>query len=112
MNKKNGVKKLGKPAGERNAMIRSQVKDLIQRGHIKTTKARGKQVIRKFDQLIGMILAKNNKLVSEYLSDSKAEEQILKLNLGERKTGFATMIEIKNRAGDNAERVLIELIKA
>ncbi len=112
MNKKSGVKKLGKPAGERNAMIRSQVKDLIERGHIKTTKARAKQVVRKLDQLITMVLEKKTKTVSEYLADKDSEAKLLKLSFGDRKTGFASMIPVKNRPGDNSELVLVELLKA
>lgn len=111
MNKKKGVKKLGKPAGERNAMIRSQVKDLIERGHIKTTKPRAKQVIRKLDQLISFVQKKNLKQVSEFLNDEALERKLQKIDFGERKTGFTNLIEIKNRSGDNAELVLVELLK-
>ncbi len=112
MNKKSGVKKLGKPAGERNAMIRSQVKDLIDRGHIKTTKARARQVVRKLDQLVTMTLSSRTKIVIEYLSDNNLVNKLMKMNFGDRKTGFANMVEIKNRPGDNAELVLVELLKA
>lgn len=111
MNKKKGVKKLGKPADERVALIKSQVKDLIERDYIKTTKPRAKQVIRKLDQLMSFVQNKNIKKVSEYLNNRNLETKLQKLNFGERKTGFTNLIEIKNRAGDNAELVLIELLK-
>lgn len=112
MHKKNSVKKLGRPAGERVAMIRSQVKDLIERGHIKTTKAKAKQVIAQLDKLITAVKANRLKAVNEYLKDENLETKLGKINFGERKTGFASMITLKNRAGDNAELVLVELIKA
>lgn len=112
MYKKIGVKKLGKPADERKALVKSQVKDLIGRGYIKTTKARAKVVVGELDHLISLVLSKKSKLVGEYLMDTNLQTKLEKMNFGERKTGFASMTTIKNRPGDNAEVVLIELLKA
>jgi large subunit ribosomal protein L17 len=112
MYKKNSVNKLGKPADERRALIKSQVKDLIGRGYIKTTKARGKVVVGKLDEIITSVLANKTKTVKEYLTDDKLLEKLTKMNFGDRKTGFASMITIKNRTGDNSEIVLIEILKA
>lgn len=112
MYKKNSVKKLGRPAGERIALIKSQVKDLIERGHIKTTKAKAKQVMAQLDRLITSVQSGKTKTVNEYLKNSDLENKLQKMNFGERKTGFATMVTLKNRAGDNAELVLVEIIKA
>ena len=110
MYKKKGVSKLGKPAGERNAMIRSQVKDLLMNGYIRTTKARGKAVVRKLDSLLAFVTDKKMKEVSEYIGDERLESKIVKMDLKGKKSGFATVVQIKNRPGDNSEKVLIELI--
>lgn len=110
MYKKKGVSKLGKPAGERNALIKSQVKDLLKNGFIRTTKARGKAVVRKLDSLMSDVTDKKMKTVSEYIADSALEEKVSKMELKGKRSGFATIREIKNRPGDNSEQVLIELI--
>jgi len=112
MYKKKSVNKLGKPADERRALIKSQIKDLIGRGYIKTTKARAKVVVGELDHLISLVLSKKMKMVEEYLMDERLQEKLTKMQFGERKTGFASMTPIKNRAVDNSKIVLIELLKA
>jgi len=112
MYKKVGIKKLGKPADERRALIKSQVKDLISRGYIRTTKARAKVVVKEFDQLVTLLVNNKIKQLSEYLMDKNLQEKLTKIDFGDRKTGFSTMTTIKNRPGDNAEIVLIEILKA
>lgn len=111
MYKKKSVRKLGKPADQRNALLKSQVKDLIERGFIRTTKVRAKEVVRILGKLAHYAEKKNIKKLDEYLKNDLLVSRITKLNLSERKTGIATMIQIKNRPGDNAEQVLVELIK-
>lgn len=110
MYKKNSVRKLGKPADERNALIRSQLKDLIKNGHISTTKARGKEVIKKLDSLMSDIVDNKLKGVKEYIGDDMLIGKLSKIPT-KKKSGNVTMVEVKNRAGDNSEKVLIELIK-
>jgi large subunit ribosomal protein L17 len=112
MNKKNGVKKLGKSADQRRALVKSQVKDLIDRGYIRTTKQRAKVVVKVLNQLVSMVLDKRMKQVTEYLMSPSLERKLEKINFGERKTGVASMTTIKNRPGDNAEVVLVEILKA
>lgn len=111
MYKKKSVRKLGKPADQRKALLKSQVKDLIERGFIRTTKVRAKEVVKILGQLAHYAEEKNIKKLDEYLKNDLLVSRITKLNLSERKTGIATMIQIKNRPGDNAEQVLVELIK-
>jgi ribosomal protein L17 len=110
MYKKIGVKKLGRPAGERNALIKSQLRDLIERGHIKTTKAKAKVVMQKLDQMVVKVLENNFKEVNEYFGNQELSQILSKYNFGERKNGFASMVSIKSRAGDKAELVLVELL--
>jgi len=111
MNKKNSVKHLGKPTDQRNALVKSQVKDFFKYGYLKTTKARAKAVAQKVDILMAFVEDKNLKKVGEYLSDKALSDKVSKLTLNGKKSGYTTITTLKNRAGDNAELVLIELLQ-
>ncbi len=110
MKKKNKVQKLGKAADQRNALIRSQVKDLLERGHIKTTKARAKVVSQRIDSILSFVVEGNSKSVKEFLMDKELFNKVMKFNVEGRKSGFVSLRAIENRSGDNAERVLVELL--
>lgn len=110
MKKQSSVKKLGKPAGQRNALIKSQVGDLLRNGHIKTTKARAKVVAQKVDTLLAFVDVKNTKEVQEYIADAKLVQKVIKLPTNGKRSGFVSMTTIKNRPGDNSELVLLELL--
>lgn len=110
MKKQNSVKKLGKPAGQRNALIKSQVNDLFRSGYIKTTKARAKVVAGKVDSLMAFVDAKNEKSLSEYITDKNLLAKVCGLKTEGKKSGFVSVKTIKNRPGDNAELVLVELL--
>jgi large subunit ribosomal protein L17 len=110
MNKKSGVNKLGKPADQRNALIKSQVKDLLERGHIKTTKQRARAVAQRVDILIAFAVDKNGKSIQEYLTNEALTKKVLAFNTEARRSGFTSITAIKGRSGDNAELVLIELL--
>jgi len=110
MNKKNGVKHLGKATNQRNALVKSQVKDLLSRGHIKTTKARARAVSQKVDILLAFVEDKKEKEVREYLIDEKLSAKVMALPTSGRKYGFTSVTSIKSRSGDRAELVLVELL--
>jgi large subunit ribosomal protein L17 len=110
MNKKNGVKHLGKSTSQRNALVKSQVKDLLSRGYIKTTKARARAISQKVDSLLAFVEEKNDKKVREYLVDDKLSAKVMTLPTSGRKYGFTSVTSIKSRAGDRAELVLVELL--
>lgn len=109
MNKKNSVNHLGKPKDEREALIKSQVKSLLDHGYIRTTRARAKAVSQKIDTLMTYAVEKNQKSLVEYLNDRTLVEKIMKVDTKGKRSGFTTMVALKNRPGDNAEVVLVEL---
>lgn len=110
MKKQSSVRKLGLPKGEREALIKSQVKDLLQNGHLKTTKSRAKVVAQHVDSLLGHAANNNVKCVEEYLVSKTLVSKVSSLNFENQKTGFVSMRTVKNRPGDNAELVLLELL--
>jgi ribosomal protein L17 len=110
MKKQNSVKKLGKPAGMRNAMIRSQVNDLLNNGHVKTTKARAQVVAQRVDSLMAFVDQKNEKMLIELIANKALLAKVKEFKTEGKKSGFVSMRTIKNRPGDNAEVVLLELL--
>jgi large subunit ribosomal protein L17 len=111
MRNKNSVKQLGKSKDQREALIKSQVKDLIKNGYLRTTKTRARVVSAKFDSLMAFVDVKNSKQINEYLQDWELTKEMMQLPTNGQKSGFVNLTKIKNRAGDNAEVVLVELIK-
>jgi large subunit ribosomal protein L17 len=111
MFKKNGVSKLGKPNDQRDALIKSQVKDIFAHGYIKTTNARAKAVARRVDMLMAFVEDKKLKEVKQYLLDDKLAAKVANSPVNGKRSGYTTSITIKNRPGDNAELVLLELVK-
>ncbi len=110
MNKKNSVKHLGRPTDERNALVKSQVKDLLSHGYLKTTKSRARAISQRIDSLLAFVEEKNVKQVEEYLGKGELCNKVMSLPTNGKKYGFTSVTTIKNRAGDNAELVLVELL--
>ncbi len=111
MYKKKSVRKLGKPRDQRIALVRSQVKDLIGRGYLRTTEARAKEVVRALGILAHYVKSENKRMAEDYLRDERLVLKLSSLDLNNRFTGLARMIKIGRRKGDNAEKVLVELIR-
>ena len=109
MYKKKSVSKLGKPKDQREALIRSQVYDLVKHGYIRTTRARAKQVARTMDIILDHVQKGNKVQVGKFVKDNDLRNKLFGLNLNDRKTGFVTMTALHNRPGDRAEVVLLEL---
>lgn len=111
------VKKLGRPADQRKALLRGLVTELLRHGKIKTTKVRAKAMRRHVDKII--TLAKKNTLHTRrqalaYVYDKELVKNIFKEvpeRYGDREGGYCRVIpEIKRRRGDNAEMATIELV--
>lgn len=113
MYKKKSVKKLGKRKDQRVALIKSQLKDLITHTHLKTTRSRAKVVARELDLLVPFAKERNLRHLFNYLRDKEVANKLIELaNSVDKTTGYVTMVGINNRPGDNAERVLIELVSS
>jgi large subunit ribosomal protein L17 len=110
------VKKLGRPADQRRAMLRSLATELIRHGQITTTKARAKAVRSEVDQII--TLAKDGSLAARrralgYLYDKKLVHALfenIQERYGNRNGGYTRVSRTIRRRGDNAEMAVIELV--
>lgn len=110
------VPKLGLPADQRKALLRSLTTELVRHGQIKTTKVRAKAVRKQADKMI--TLAKNGSLAARrqamaYLYDKQLVHALFaqaKERYGDRNGGYTRVVRTVRRRGDNAEMAIIELV--
>lgn len=107
----------GKKPSHRNAVIKSQVIELIRAGRIKTTPAKAKILKSQFDRLVNE--AKKNTLASKRNIDSflgnntKITQRLLNLvqtKLNDRNSGYTRVIKTLPRSGDNAPQTYVILV--
>lgn len=109
------VPKLGKPADQRKALLRSLTTELIRHGRITTTKARAKVVRQEADRMI--TLAKDGSLAARrsaigYLYDKQLVHALFDQaadRYGDREGGYTRVLRTIRRRGDNSEMAIIEL---
>lgn len=109
------VHKLGKPADQRKALLRSLSTQLIRHGRVTTTKARAKAVQSQVEKMI--TLAKDGSLASRrqalgYIYDKQLVHALFDQvsdRYGDRNGGYTRIIRTIRRRGDNAEMAIIEL---
>lgn len=109
------VHKLGKPADQRKALLRSLSTQLIRHGRVTTTKARAKAVRSQVEKMI--TLAKDGSLSSRrqalgYIYDKQLVHALFDQvadRYGDRNGGYTRIIRTIRRRGDNAEMAIIEL---
>ncbi|MEW6496007.1 MAG: 50S ribosomal protein L17 [Cyanobacteriota bacterium] len=110
------VSKLGKPADQRKALLRSLATEVIRHGRITTTKVRAKAVRAEVERMI--TLAKDGSLSSRrqalgYLYDKQLVHALfegVKDRYGDRNGGYTRILRTVPRRGDNAEMAIIELV--
>ena len=110
------VAKLGLPADQRKALMRSLATEIIRHGQIKTTLIRAKAVRSEVDRMI--TLAKDGSLASRrralsYLYDKELVSELFSAvndRYGNRNGGYTRIVRTKRRRGDNAEMAIIELV--
>lgn len=109
------VSKLGKPADQRRALLRSLTTELLRNGRITTTKARAKAIRSEAERML--TLAKNGSLPARrqalgYLYDKQLVHALFEQvgeRYGDRQGGYTRILRTVRRRGDNAEMAIIEL---
>ncbi|MFE4107108.1 50S ribosomal protein L17 [Almyronema epifaneia] len=109
------IPKLGKPADQRKALLRSLTTELIRHGRITTTKARAKAVRSEAERMI--TLAKEGSLAARrqamgYLYDKQLVHALFDQvpdRYSDRSGGYTRISRMVRRRGDNAEMAVIEL---
>ncbi len=110
------VPRLGLPADQRKALLRSLATEIIRHGQIKTTKTRAKAVRSEVEKMI--TLAKKGSLAARrqalgYIYDKDLVSELFKAvqeRYGDRQGGYTRIVRTKSRRGDNAEMAIIELV--
>ena len=110
------VKKLGKPADQRRALLRSLATELIRSGRITTTMTRAKALRGEVERMI--TLAKNGSLDARrqalgYLFDKQLVHALFEEannRYSSRNGGYTRVYHTIPRRGDNAQMAIIELV--
>jgi large subunit ribosomal protein L17 len=110
------VPKLGKPADQRKALLRSLTTELIRNGQITTTLTRAKAVRSEADKMIS--LAKDGSLAARrqamgYIYDKQLVHALFEQapeRYGNRNGGYTRVVRTLNRRGDNSAMAIIELV--
>jgi large subunit ribosomal protein L17 len=116
MRHRNRIKKLGKPADQRRALLRALTTELIRHGRITTTKVRAKALRPEAEKMI--TLAKDGSLAARrqalgYIYDKQLVHALFEQapsRYGNRSGGYTRILPTIRRQGDNAEMAIIELV--
>eukprot|EP00633_Aureoumbra_lagunensis_P001305 CAMPEP_0197287816 /NCGR_PEP_ID=MMETSP0890-20130614/4558_1 /TAXON_ID=44058 ORGANISM="Aureoumbra lagunensis, Strain CCMP1510" /NCGR_SAMPLE_ID=MMETSP0890 /ASSEMBLY_ACC=CAM_ASM_000533 /LENGTH=117 /DNA_ID=CAMNT_0042757951 /DNA_START=192 /DNA_END=545 /DNA_ORIENTATION=- len=109
-------KKLGKPADQRKALLRSLTTETIRHGRITTTLVRAKEVRKHVDHMIQ--LAKRGDLHSRrqamaWIYDKQLVHALFEQagdRYEDRDGGYTRVIRTMPRAGDNSPMGILELV--
>jgi large subunit ribosomal protein L17 len=110
------VPKLGKPADQRKALLRSLTTEVLRHGRITTTKIRAKAVRSEVDRMI--TLAKSGTLADRrralgYVYDQETVHNLFEeapKRYADRKGGYTRILTTMRRRGDNSEMAILELM--
>jgi large subunit ribosomal protein L17 len=110
------VPKLGKPADQRKALLRSLTTEVLRHGRITTTKIRAKAVRGEVDRMI--TLAKSGTLADRRRAMGYVYDEGVVANLfteaptryADRKGGYTKVTTTMRRRGDNSEMAILELM--
>jgi large subunit ribosomal protein L17 len=110
-------RKLGRDNKHRRSMLATLTKQLIMNEKIVTTETRAKEVRKYFDKMV--TYGKNGSLVSRRLAlaflhnDEACVAKVfgeLATRYQERNGGYTRIVKYKERKGDNALTVILELV--
>ncbi len=110
-------RKLGRTNKHRRSMLANLTKDLIMNERIETTETRAKEVRKFVDKLItygkrGTLVSRRKALAFVH-NDNEVVEKVfneLAKNYENRNGGYTRIIKIKERIGDDALEVKLELV--
>ena len=112
-----GYRKLGRTSSQRKALLRSQVTALINNGKIVTTEARAKEVRKYVDKMITYAkkgdLGSRRKVLAFLNNDNDLTKKLFNeyaVTYKDRNGGYTRIIKLKERIGDDALIVRLELV--
>ena len=111
-------RKLGRETRVRRSILAGLTKDVLTKGYVVTTEARAKEVRKFVDKMI--TYGKNGTLVSrrKALAFLHNDNEVVKVVFDDlakryetRDGGYTRIIKLKERRGDDALQVRLELVK-
>ena len=110
-------RKLGRETRIRRSILAGLTKDVIMNGHVVTTEARAKEVRKFVDKMItygkdGSLVARRKALAFLH-NDTEAVKKVfddLAPRYAKRNGGYTRIIKLKERIGDDALEVRLELV--
>ncbi|MBI3103394.1 50S ribosomal protein L17 [Candidatus Daviesbacteria bacterium] len=109
-------KKLGRNKNERRALFKSLVQELFLHGNLTTSEAKAKAIKGLADKIINLAKSKNSqRLLQAYFSNKLLQERLIKEiapKLGNRISGYTSMIRMGAREGDSTTVVKMSIIGA
>ena len=110
-------RKLGRETRIRRSILAGLTKDVIMNGHVVTTEARAKEVRKFVDKMITYgkdgSLAARRKALAFLHNDKEVVSKVfneLAKNYETRNGGYTRIIKLKERRGDDALEVRLELV--
>jgi len=110
------INHLGRTASHRKAMLSNMAASLIKHKRIKTTVAKAKALRKYVEPLLTKSktdTTHSRRVVFSYLQDKEAAKVLfdeVAAKIAERPGGYTRIIRMEQRAGDNAEMCLMELV--
>jgi large subunit ribosomal protein L17 len=115
MRKKVFGRKLSRDRGSREALFRSLVRAMLERGKIVTTKAKAKAVQPMLEKLVSMSKTKDVSVIRRtyaFLANDKKSVKTLFNEIADafktKNGGYTRLINLPRRLGDNAELMRME----
>jgi large subunit ribosomal protein L17 len=108
--------KLGRPSGQRKALMRTMAGSLLLRERITTTEAKAKALrpfVEKIITKAKVDTVSNRRLVAEHLGGGKRLEKLFKdigPRFATRPGGYTRILKLARRAGDASKMAIIELV--
>src|SRR5690606_4318098 len=107
-------KHLGRNKNQRTALFRSLVRSLIISESIETTESKAKAIKGLVDKVINQAKSPTTqRLVSQFLVNKNISEKLVKdlaPRMGDRKSGYSSIVKLGRRMGDNAMMVKMSLL--
>lgn len=107
-------KQLGRDKNQRTALFKNLVQALLIHGSIQTTEAKAKAIKGMVDKIINQAKNKNTqRLLQSFFIQKEIREKLIKEiapNLGDRQSGYTSLVRLGNRSGDGAMMVRMSLL--
>ena len=109
-------RKLNRNKNQRSRLFKSLVSSLFTFGTITTSEAKAKAIKGMVDKIINLAKSKNSKqLLLSYFANKALEERLIKEiapKLGNRNSGYTSLIRVGTQSGDQSMAVKMSLIGA